>query len=58
MNQCFDIYKILENFSFRFSKDDMDKRWNIFGGPAEILNLIENRKKELEKDSVNKNLKI
>lgn len=30
----------------------MDKRWNIFGGPADIKGLIETRLKELEKDEV------
>jgi len=30
----------------------MDKRWTIFGGPAEINTLIEKRLKELEKDKV------
>jgi dynein heavy chain len=27
MNKCFDIYKILEDFNYPFSKEDMDKRW-------------------------------
>lgn len=52
MNKCFEIYSILEGFNFRFSKDDMDKRWQIFGGPAEIDELIEKRVKELEKDKI------
>jgi len=52
MNKTFEVYTILENFNFRFSKDDMDKRWTIFGGPAEINTLIEKRLKELEKDKV------
>lgn len=43
MNKCFEIYNILESFNFRFSKDDMDKRWHIFGGPAEINDIITKR---------------
>lgn len=52
MAKCFDIYKILEGFEHRFSKDDMDRKWIIFGAGKEILELIEGRKKELDKDSV------
>lgn len=33
MTKCFDIYKILEGFNYRFSKDELDKRWIIFGSP-------------------------
>lgn len=51
MDKCFDVYKILEGFSYRFSKDDMDKKWMIFGGTKDVLELIEKRKKELEKDT-------
>ena len=40
MNKCFDIYKTLEDFSYRFSKEEMDKRWNIVGSPKIILELI------------------
>lgn len=52
MTKCFDVYKTLDGFQYRFSKDDMDRKWVIFGGSKEILELIEGRKKELEKDSV------
>ena len=37
MNKCFDIYKILEEFNYRFNKDELDKRWMIFGSPKELL---------------------
>ena len=37
MNSCFDIYKMLEGFNYRFSKDEMSRRWNIFAAPREIL---------------------
>jgi dynein heavy chain, axonemal len=52
MNKCFEVYKILEDFNYRFSKEDMDKRWMIFGSPKDTMALVEKRKKELEKDEL------
>ena len=50
MNRTFDVYKILEGFNHRFSKDDLDKKWIVFGSVRNILDLIDQREKELEKD--------
>lgn len=44
------MFIILEGFNYRFSKDDLDRRWHIFGGVKDILELIEKRTKEVEKD--------
>ena len=44
MNKAFDIYKILEDFKWRFTNDEMDKKWRIFGSNREVLELIEERK--------------
>jgi dynein heavy chain len=52
MQKCFDIYKILEDFNYRFSKDELDKRWIIFGSPEEITQMVEKRVKDLDKDKV------
>lgn len=41
MGKCFDVYKILESFNHRFSKDDLDKKWIVYGGIRDILDLIE-----------------
>lgn len=27
MSKCFDIYKILEDFNWRFTNDEMNRRW-------------------------------
>jgi dynein heavy chain len=51
MAKCFDVYKILEGFNYRFSKDDMDRKWTVFGGTKDVLELIAKREKELEKDT-------
>jgi dynein heavy chain len=37
MNSCFDIYKMLEEFNFRFTKEEMNRKWNIFASPREIM---------------------
>lgn len=52
MQKCFDIYRILEDFNYRFSKDELDKRWIIFGSPEEITQMVEKRVKDLDKDKV------
>ena len=41
MNKSFDIIKILEGFKYRFTKEDMDKKWSIFGYPHDTMKLIE-----------------
>jgi dynein heavy chain len=45
-----DIYEVLEEFDYKFSKEDMNKRWVIFGGPRDALEMMNARKKTLEKD--------
>ena len=52
MNKCFDIYRILEDFNFRFNKEDMDRRWHIFGCPRDTMDLVNKRKKDCEKEKV------
>ena len=50
MHKCFETYRILEAFNYRFSKDELDKRWIIFGSPKELNELVEKREKDLEKE--------
>jgi dynein heavy chain len=52
MNKCFDVYKILEAFKYRFNKEDMDRRWIIFGCPRDTIDLVNKRRKEMEKEKV------
>lgn len=47
-----EIYKILEEFNFKFSKEDMNKRWQVFGNTKEVTELMDVRKNALEKDKV------
>ena len=47
-----EIYKTLEDFNFRFSKDDMNRKWQVFGNTKEVMDLMDLRKNALEKDKV------
>jgi len=37
MNKCFDVYKILEDFNWRFKTEEMNRKWEVFSGPKDIL---------------------
>ena len=49
---CLDIYKLLETTNFKFTKEDMNKKWNIFAGPKEIMKIVKERKGGIEKEKV------
>lgn len=48
-NQLFDVFRMLEEFNYRFPVEDIQRRWKIFGTPKEIKELIEARTVQLEK---------
>lgn len=52
MKGSLDIYKILEEFNYKFSKEEMNKRWQVFGNTKEVTELMDVRKNALEKDKV------
>lgn len=52
MAKCFDVYDILDGFSHKTGKEDLDKKWIIYGASKDTMELIEKREKELEKDKV------
>jgi len=49
---CFFHWFMCKNCFVSFSKDDLDRKWNIYGAPKESLELIERREKQLEKEQV------
>lgn len=49
MNKVFDVYKIMEDFNYKFTPDEMNKRWNVFAGPRDIKQLIAEREGKLDK---------
>ena len=50
ISECLMIYDHLENYEFKFPKKDLDKRWEIFGSPKDIMELCEQRRSDLEAD--------
>jgi len=48
---CIDIYGILEEYNYKIPKEELNKRWEIFGGPKKIHELIEAREQEFKKMS-------
>jgi len=49
INQCMDIYYILDDFNFEFAGTDMDQKWSLFGAPQKIIGVIEAQSQVLEK---------
>jgi len=50
IDNCMQVYDILEGFSYKLSPQDFNQRWKAFGGPKEILDLIGNRQNSLIKE--------
>ncbi len=48
MNKTFDIYKSLEEFNYRFTNEQMNKRWRVFGGPRDVMTVMQERKSKLD----------
>lgn len=42
-------YSILEKFNYKFTVDDMNKKWDLFGYPKKTYDLIAIKSEELEK---------
>lgn len=52
MTGLFDVFKMLEEFNYRFPVEDFQRRWKIFGSPKEIREMVEVRNGQLEKMKV------
>lgn len=48
-----EIYELMEPFRYKFAPEDIQRRWQVFSGPKEILELVEQRASVLEKDKLN-----
>jgi dynein heavy chain len=44
-----EIHDILESYEYRIPKEDASRKWEIFKGPLEIEEEVENRQKDLQK---------
>lgn len=45
-----ELYDLLEPFKVRFQPEDIQRRWQVYGGPKEILELVDVRSQALEKE--------
>jgi len=50
INGAFDTIGILENFQFKFSAEDITRQWQVYGGPSEILALVDSTREAMEKE--------
>jgi len=47
-----ELYDLLEPFKVKFNPEDIQRRWQVFGGPKEIMELVDARNNALDKDKV------
>lgn len=46
------VYDLMEPFKYKFQPENIQKKWAVFSGPKEILELIESRNAVLEKEKI------
>ena len=46
------VYDLMEPFKYKFQPEHIQKKWAVFSGPKEILELIESRNAVLEKEKI------
>lgn len=51
INQCMDVYGILDDFNFEITGADQDQKWQLFGAPQKIQAVIEAQSQVLEKQA-------
>lgn len=42
----------MEKFNFKFSEEEIKRKWQVFGGPKEIVKTIEAQKIVFEKEKL------
>jgi len=47
-----EVYELMEPFKYKFLPEDIQKRWLVFSGPKEVMELIESRNVVLEKEKI------
>lgn len=50
IEKSMEIYQIMEGYNFKFTEEELKKKWQVFGGPKEIIKTIEDQKAILEKE--------
>lgn len=52
MEECLKVFDILDDFSFKIEKEDMNKKFKIMGSIRDTQMMIESREDMLEKEKV------
>lgn len=42
VEKSMEIYQIMEKYNYKFTEEELKKKWQVFGGPKETLKLIDN----------------
>jgi len=42
-------FSVLENFGYKFTNADLDKKWDLFGFPKHTIDLVTVKSDELDK---------
>ncbi len=37
INNCMEIYSILDEFNYEFTSTDLDQKWWLFGSPQKVV---------------------
>jgi dynein heavy chain len=45
-----EIYEMMEEFNYKYSEDDLRRKWDVMGGPKSIIKFIQEQKSSLERD--------
>lgn len=40
IDKSMDIYQTMEKYNYKFSDEELKKKWLVFGGPREIMKTI------------------
>lgn len=52
MEECMKVFDILDDFSFKIEKEDMNKKFKIMGSIRDTQMMMESREDMLEKEKV------
>ena len=47
-----ETFKILDEFMYKFTEEDVKKKWSVFGGPKDIVEIMDTQKGVLEKEKL------
>lgn len=50
IDKSMEIYAIMDKYNFKFSEEEIKRKWLVFGGPKDVLNTIEKQKAIFSKE--------